>query len=431
MALGGGNFLTQNKVLPGSYINFVSASSSNANISDRGYAAIACEMDWGKENEIFAVTAEEFLTDSMSIFGYAYTSEKLKGMRDIFINAQTVYFYRLNKGTQASCELGKARYSGTRGNDISISVVSSDEQYTVETSIDGTVIDSQTVSSAAELEDNEFIIFDKEVELTPKGKTNLLGGDNGSVSEMAHQEFLDKLESISFNNLGCLSDDETIKKLYAQYTQTMRDTYGVKFQTVIHDYAAEYEGVINVANDSTDSEEEKYGLVWWVTGACAGCNINESLTNKLYDGEYGVFTQYKQSELEEGIENGCFMLHKNGDDIRVLDDINSFTEFKDGKDKNFGENQVIRLLDQIGNDIAVMFNTYYLGKVQNNNAGRTAFWNDIVTYNKELLKLNVIEDFEPDDVIVEMGNDKKTVSVTNPVTPVCAMAKLYMTVIVY
>lgn len=78
-----------------------------------------------------------------------------------------------------------------------------------------------------------------------------------------------------------------------------------------------------------------------------------------------------------------------------------------------------------------MFNTYYLGKVQNNNAGRTAFWNDIVTYNKELLKLNVIENFEPDDVIVEMGNDKKTVSVTNPVTPVCAMAKLYMTVIVY
>ena len=78
-----------------------------------------------------------------------------------------------------------------------------------------------------------------------------------------------------------------------------------------------------------------------------------------------------------------------------------------------------------------MFNTYYLGKVQNNNAGRTAFWNDIVTYNKELLKLNVIEDFEPDDVIVEMGNDKKTVSVTNPVIPVCAMAKLYMTVIVY
>ena len=431
MALGGGNFLTQNKVLPGSYINFVSASSSNANISDRGYAAIACDMDWGKENEIFAVTAEEFMTDSMSIFGFAYTSDKLKGMRDIFINANTVYFYRLNKGVQAECDLGKARYGGIRGNDISISVTENEGQYLVETSIDGTVADSQNVSDAADLQDNEFIVFNKEAVLTPTGKMNLSGGDNGQTSESAHQEFLDKLESISFNALGCLSDDETIKKLYAQYTQTMRDTYGVKFQTIIHDYDAGYEGVINVANDATDSEDEKFGLVWWVTGACAGCNINESLTNKLYDGEYGVFTEYKQSQLEEGIENGCFMLHKNGDDIRVLDDINSFTEFMDGKDKNFSENQVIRLLDQIGNDIAVMFNTYYLGKVQNNAAGRTAFWNDIVTYNRELLKLNVIEDFEADDVIVELGNDKKTVCVTNPVTPVCAMAKLYMTVIIY
>ena len=32
--------------------------------------------------------------------------------------------------------------------------------------------------------------------------------------------------------------------------------------------------------------------------------------------------------------------------------------------------------------------------------------------------------------LVEMGKDKKTVSVTNPITPVCAMAKLYMTVII-
>ena len=63
-------------------------------------------------------------------------------------------------------------------------------------------------------------------------------------------------------------------------------------------------------------------------------------------------------------------------------------------------------------------------------AGRMAFWNDIVTYNRELESLGVIENFVPEDVIVEIGKDKKTVSVTNPITPVCAMAKLYMTVII-
>ena len=39
MALGGGTFVTQNKTLPGAYINFVSAAAS-ATLSDRGIATM-------------------------------------------------------------------------------------------------------------------------------------------------------------------------------------------------------------------------------------------------------------------------------------------------------------------------------------------------------------------------------------------------------
>ena len=39
MALGGGTWLVQNKVLPGSYINFSSVAKASATLSDRGYAA--------------------------------------------------------------------------------------------------------------------------------------------------------------------------------------------------------------------------------------------------------------------------------------------------------------------------------------------------------------------------------------------------------
>ena len=88
------------------------------------------------------------------------------------------------------------------------------------------------------------------------------------------------------------------------------------------------------------------------------------------------------------------------------------------------------MLDQIGNDIAVLFNTQYLGKVPNNDAGRTALWNDIVTYNKELMGIEAIENFVAEDVTVSKGEDKKSVVVVNQVTPVNAMSKLYMTVIV-
>ena len=53
MALGGGSFITQNKELPGAYINFVSAASASAQLSDRGIVTMPLELDWGEEGTIF------------------------------------------------------------------------------------------------------------------------------------------------------------------------------------------------------------------------------------------------------------------------------------------------------------------------------------------------------------------------------------------
>ena len=430
MALGGGTFLSENKILPGSYINFTSAARADASLSERGTAAIGVELDWGVDGEVFMVESSDFLTDSVELFGYGYTDSKLKGIRDLFKNAAKCYFYRLNSGEKATCAIGSARYSGVAGNKITISVIEKDGTFIVDTYYDGKNVDSQSVTLASELIDNAFVIFNKEASLEASGGTAMTGGTNGTGGSSAHQEFLSKIESFSFNTLGCLSSDDEIKGLYCDFTKQMRDTYGIKFQCVVYRYAGESEGIISVENTVKDEGEAEYSLVYWVTGASAGCEINESLTNAIYDGSFTVNTEYKQSELEDGIESGKFMFHKVGDNVRVLEDINTFTELKKKKNEDFSYNQIVRVVDQIGNDIAVLFNTKYLGKVQNNNAGRLAFWSDIVYYNRELERLGVIENFNADDVIVEMGSDKKTVRVSNPIEAVCAMSKLYMTVIV-
>lgn len=429
MALGGGTFLTENKVLPGSYINFTSAARADASLSERGTAAIAVELDWGVDGEVFCVESDEFLTDSCEIFGYAYTDNELKGIRDLFKNASKCYFYRLNSGEKAKCTVGEARYSGTRGNQITIVISKNESIYTVDTYFDGKNADSQEVESAAQLEDNAYVVFKKDVVLTASAGINMAGGTNGETNSTAHQNFLEKAENLSFNTLGCLSKDDAIKELYVDFTKQMREKYGIKFQTVLYKKSANYEGIISVENKAADGKNE-YDTVYWVTGASAGCEINESLTNKEYDGVFEIDTAYKQKELEEGIKSGKFMFHKVGEKVRVLEDINSLTEFSADKNKDFSYNQTVRCIDQIGNDIAVLFNTKYLGKVQNNNAGRLSFWNDIVTYNRELERLGVIENFNADDVVVEMGSDKKTVRVTNPIETVCAMSKIYMTVVV-
>lgn len=73
MALGGGNWLTQNKVLPGSYINFSSVAKASATLSDRGYAAAPFVLSWGPEGEVFPVTSGEFQKNSKAIFGYGFS----------------------------------------------------------------------------------------------------------------------------------------------------------------------------------------------------------------------------------------------------------------------------------------------------------------------------------------------------------------------
>ncbi|MEE0769596.1 MAG: phage tail sheath family protein [Clostridia bacterium] len=429
MALGGGTFISQNKKLPGSYINFASAQNASSSIGERGIAAMAIEMDWGKDGEIIEVTSQNFAKDSLKIFGYDYSHEKLKGLRDLFKNVKKAYFYRLNTGNKATTDIATAKNSGTRGNDIRIVVaknIDDDAKYDVITYLGTKEVDKQTVKEVSELLDNDYVTFTMESLQVTAGK-NLTGGTNGDVSGEAHQNFLDKLESYQVNAIGCTAKDQSTSNLYVQYAKRLRDEQGIKFQVVLYNNAANYEGVVNVKNTTAEDDS---ALVYWVTGVIAGCEINKSNTNKTYDGEYTINADYTQAQLEASIDAGEFTLHKVGDEIRVLVDINSLVDTTSEKGEEFKSNQTIRVLDQIASDVASVFNSKYLGKIANNEAGRTSLWSDIVTLFKDYQTLQAIENFEDEDISVEIGNDKKSVTINTSVQVINAMEKLYMTVVV-
>ncbi len=367
MALGGGTFTVQNKELPGAYINFVSAASANAALSDRGIATMPLELDWGRENEVFEVTNEDFLKNSLEIFGYEYSHEKLKGLRDLFLNAKTLYAYRLNSGGEkASNNLAVAVCGGSRGNDLKIVVqqnVDNENLFDVKTLLGNIEVDEQTVESAEKLVDNSFVKWKKDTELELTAGMPLEGGTDGEVNGAAHQTYLDKIESYTYNVMGVTVTDEVTKSLYTAYNKRLRDEMGIKFQLVLYRKTADYYGVISVKN-------------------------------------------------------------------KVLDDINTMVTVSDTQGEIFKDNQTVRVIDQIANDIAVLFNTKYLGVVPNDAAGRISLWSDIVKHHEQLREIRAIENFSDKDVTVTQGNTKKSVVVTDLVTVVNAMGKLYMTVTV-
>ena len=392
------------------------------------------ELDWGVEDAVFEVTNEDFQKNSMKVFGYAFDSPKLTGLSDLFIGAKTLYAYRLNSGgTKAANDFATALYGGTRGNDLKIVIQANTDDSTkfdVMTYMGTVKVDTQTVAKAADLVANDYVTFKTDATLAVTASTPLTGGTNGTVDGTAHQAYLDKIESYTYNTMGVVVTDETTKKLYVAFNKRLRDEMGIKFQLVLYNIAADFMGVISVKNKVTDEGGSEASLVYWVTGAEAGCAVNKSCQNKKYDGSFSVNTDFTQNQLKQAVKNGEFVLHKVNSDVRVLEDINSMVTTTDTCGDVFKDNQTIRVIDQLGNDDAVLFNTKYLGVVPNNASGRTSLWSDLVKIRQELQTLGAIENFNDSDVTVAQGDTKKSVVSTSVIEVVNAMGKLYMTVTV-
>lgn len=343
--LGGGIYVTQNKTLPGSYINIVNASSVTSAVGERGVVAIALPLNKAV-GTVIEITRERFYNASEELLGKAYNSADMVALREIFCNANKVYIYDL----------------GTDG----------------------------TVANA-----------------------------------------VDALEPYDFNVLCAYTNTAEDITNYVSTVKSWRDEMGKKCQLVVYSTEkCDSEGVINVVSTVSNDDAPEYALVAWVAGAEAGCKINESCTNKQYDGEYTVVTDKTQKQLEECIQNGQVALHLVYGEVRVLEDVNSLTTVTTDKGEDFKYNQTIRVIDQIANDIAKLFNTKYLGKIPNNESGRASLWGDIVAHHKQLEALQAIEAFDSSLLTVAQGGSKKSVVVNDAITVTNAMAQLYMTVVI-
>ena len=427
MALGGGTFLVQNKVLPGAYINFVSRPRAMGHLGERGVLCMGMELDWGADGMI-TVEAEDFQKETKALFGYAYTDDKMQNLREVFMHAKKLKLFRLNGGEKAQGESGnltvRAKWGGERGNGLRVAVVPNvdeDGKFDVNTYLDLDLVHTQTAAEVEELENNDYVMFSGKGALQPEACLCLAGGTTAETTGSAYTNFLEAAEKEDFNVLAYAGSDLVTKKLFVNFTKRMRDEEGVKFVTVLHDYAqADHEGVISVG---TAAE-----LVYWTAGAAAGAEVNESLTNTVYDGEYVINAKRKKSQFIKGIQEGQFLFYEEDGGLKVLRDINSFTSFETTKNSDFSSNRVVRVLDSIANDVAGIFSRYYLGKQSNNANGRNLLKAEIMAYHEELQGIEAIENFTADDITVEKGREKQDVVIYESVQPVDAMEKLYMRV---
>ena len=444
---GGGKWLVQNKVMPGFFHRFLSASKAGIPISDRGNAAIGLELNWGPDGQIVTVENGDFISNTRKLFGYSYTADEMKPLREIFQNAKTLYYYRLNGGgDKATCKWAEAKYTGTRGNDLKIVIsaaVDENGAFDVDTYLGSAKVDTQRAKAITDLEDNDFVVWkDDAGALTADAGTKLTGGTNGTTSGDSHQAFLDKAERVAFHTLGCNSNDTTTIALYVAYTKRMCDDVGKVFQCVVPGtqytsgsgtgtaVAPDNYNIIVVQNKVLDIGAPEYAAIYWTIGAQAGVAVNKTLQNKIYNGEYKIDTDHTQTELKGYISGGKFAFHEAGGEVRVLADINSFVTLTEEEQAEFKNNQSVRVFYQQINDIGAAFNKQFQGITPNDADGRSAFRGVVIKYLQTLQDIRAIQEFDPDTVVVEKGIAKGAVLLSYPTNAVNAMYQLYATITV-
>lgn len=458
----GGTWTTQNKRRPGAYINTIGATQPKADTSlGRTLLVNNVTLNWGAKG----VTELNSNSDFKALLGESLDTPELGALRETLKGALTVLFLNDNDGDKATISNDAlpwdftAKYPGTKGNELHVTVVKDPNdttRITVSTIYGTEVVDQQVIrtTTAKDLKSNEYIdvafttdevpgVEDKpatnKLDVLANSTTYDLSGGTTKPTEIT--ELLNEaLETEQFNVVTAAGFEpkNEIHPLIATAVERLRDDEGYKVRAVVPVYEGGYEydheGVSVVANgvileDGTVIDTTT--AAGYFAGISSATDSSKSLTYSEYPGAISTSPSLNNELTIKALNSGWVVFTaKRGGRVVIEQDINSLTTYSDKKPKDFSKNRIIRTLDQIATDTEDVFETMFIGKVNNDSTGRDLFKANRVSYMSNLMKSGIVADFESSDLTVEPGNDKDSILVNLAVTPIDSMEKLYMTIVV-
>lgn len=485
--MAGGTWRIQNKRRPGVYIN-VRGDGKPVLTTPLGCLLMFQNkpLGWGKKG-IIELTAT---SDFTALTGHKNTDKVLAPVYEALKDAETVLLLNDFDGGAKSTSTKEgvytinAKYEGEQGNNISVSFApapladSANTQDVTVTTIFGTKqVDQVKITlplpkadaiAAAELtkEDqlevhNDYVDItfgtnpaDVTKELNGKGEyplytaifngltqnavnVSLAGGSNGTnkvVDDM--NDYLEN-EFYAVATTAGWEESSNIHKLLAEEIKLLRENVGIKVRAVVPNEQGavyNYEGVSTVLNGYVLND----GTVITpniatarFAGMSASATPDQALTYTQLDDAAEARPKLNNDKTIEALNAGQIVFTtRAGNRVVIEQDINSLTKFTSVKPKDFSKNRIIRTLDEICTNTTQTFETSFLGKVSNNEAGRNVFKANRIGYLTGLQNQNMIRDFENSDLTLSQGDEKDAVLMELYVTPVDAMEKLYVNLIV-
>ena len=458
------------KTRPGTYINFESDRNDTVGNSERGIVLLPLiGYDFGPAKTPITLTAAAPDAYSVELGRSVYdaTNDKMRLIREAFKKASKVIVYITESGTAATGTAAPltvtAKYGGTRGNDIHVSVVTNPVggfDVTVYLDADATAV-YEGVKTVEELiaaaADDKLVKFtgtgdlkaasgvkliaaaadDKLVKFTGTGDlkaasgVKLAGGTNVTSANGDVTAFVDKMEGIKFNTLCFPVTDATLQTAAITKIKYMRESMGKGVNVVLPDAKSpDHEGVINVTNSVVvDGVELTHAEACaFVAGITASASCIKSNTYEVYNGATGIVDPKDNEAAIAAIKNGeMFFSYSEAGNVIIEYDINSLVSFKKPKDKTYSKNRVIRTLDAIQEAIQ---NNFPPNKYDNSPTGYAAMKGIGQSILKQYEDMGAIKnvDYDADFKIDESLSSGDEVYFIVAIQPVDSAEKLFFTV---
>lgn len=402
------------RILPGVYNRFLKVANSYGE-GLVGTIGIPVKSNWGPVGEV--VTVKNSMLDLKEKFGddeaSRYTAFRL-GKLLLNTNLKYIKMYRVADNSAAKSTVNLKNVNGAATDIIKLTSkypTSKDLNVTVKKSvapektvemyiyegtkllckiygIRGTVDEMVKVINGTH--DNKYIVAEKLAEstdiLADVSNKKLTGGNDGCAG-VANKDYIASLKAFDREKIdGFALDGKEDDSLDATIFEWIKENYSNGKTIMYFSGAKSNEDIIGVCNKARKVNHKLYSITAssgiidnvkytpletavYLCGFEVSNKLKESSCNRVtvFD---SVATLFTNSELEEAYRAGVITLDVDGDDVVIVDDVNTYKDYgNDNKNEAvYGFNRTIRTVSAI-NDMLITAGKPLIGKVSSNELG--------------------------------------------------------------
>lgn len=230
--------------------------------------------------------------------------------------------------------------------------------------------------------------------------------DSGKIDE-GYKKAMEAAETIKFNYLA-IPTVETDQKAQdiATWVKQMRDNKKKKIKAVLPNVKADNEGIINyttpkavktttvtAGNGTKTTVDTVYTAEQYcarIAGLIAGTPMTIACT-------YAPLSELSDctrlTDIDTPVDNGELIIFYDGEKVKVVRGVNSFTTTIDGKGDSFKKIKIVEAMDMINDDITKTAQDSYLGKYANSYSNKCLLLSAISSYFSQLQRDGIVSSY--------------------------------------